>query len=78
MLYLIPLRSIMLEVPSVFGIKCDSCNSYATTLKYNKGAIELAKEPKHIPRTKHISIKWHHFREHIKPVTTKTLYIERN
>ena len=67
----------MLEVPSVFGIKCDSCNSYATTLKYNKGAIELAKEPKHRPLTKHISIKWHHFREHINQGTSKIVYTEK-
>ena len=25
--YLIPLRHIMLEVSSIFGMKCDSCNS---------------------------------------------------
>ena len=37
---LIPLRHIMLEVSSVFGMKCDSCNSYTTTFKENKGAIE--------------------------------------
>ena len=41
MRYLIPLRHIMLEVSSVFGMKCDSCNSYTTTFEDNKGAIEL-------------------------------------
>ena len=44
--YLIPLRHIMLEVSSLFGMKCDSCNSYTTTFEDNKGEIELAKEPK--------------------------------
>ena len=43
---LIPLRHIMLEVSSVFGMKCDSCNSYTTTFEDNKGEIELEKEPK--------------------------------
>ena len=56
MRYLIPLRHIMLEVSSVFGMKCDLCNSYTNFFKYNKGAIELAKEPKYIPQTKHFSI----------------------
>ena len=37
---LIPLRHIMLEVSSVFGIRCDSCHSYTTTFEYKKGAIE--------------------------------------
>ena len=39
MIYLIPLRNIMVEVSSVLGMKCDLCNSYTTTLEDNKGAI---------------------------------------
>ena len=40
---------IMLEVSSVFGIKCDLYNPYNTSFEDNKGAIELAKEPKYKP-----------------------------
>ena len=50
MRHLIPLRHIMLEVSSAFGMKCDSCNSYTTTFEYNKVAIELEKEPKYRPQ----------------------------
>ena len=32
----------------------------------NNGAIELAKAPKIRPRTKHIALKYHHFREHVR------------
>ena len=32
----------------------------------NNGAIELAKAPKNCPCTKHIALKYHHFREHIR------------
>ena len=32
----------------------------------NKGAIELAKAPKIRPCTKHIALKYHHFREHVR------------
>ena len=32
----------------------------------NRGALELAKMPKLGPRTKHIVLKYHHFREHIR------------
>ena len=32
----------------------------------NNGAIELAKAPKIRPRTKHIALKYHHFREHVQ------------
>ena len=36
MIELIPLRHIILEVLSVFGIICDSCHSYTTTFEDNK------------------------------------------
>ena len=49
MIDLIQLRHIMLEVSSVFGIKCHSCNSYTTTFEGNKGATELEKEPSYRP-----------------------------
>ena len=76
--YLIPLRQIIFDVSVIFGMEFDFCNSYTTTFKYNKGAIELAKESKYRPRTKNISIKWDHFREHIRQVTSKIVYIETN
>ena len=43
----------------------------------NMGALELAKVPKMRPRTKHINLVYHHFREHVRqkeitvhPITT--------
>ena len=59
-------------------MKSDSCNLYTTTFKDNKGSIELAKEPKYRPQTKHLDIKWNHFKEHIKRGTSKIVYIETN
>jgi hypothetical protein len=32
----------------------------------NSGALEMATTPKMRPRTKHINIKYHHFREHVR------------
>ena len=32
----------------------------------SNGAIELAKAPNIRPRTKHTSLKYHHFREHVQ------------
>ena len=71
-------RHIILEVSSVFGMKCDSCNSYTTTFEDNKGSFELEKEPKYRPKTSHRSIKWNHFREHIKKGTSKIVYTKTN
>ena len=42
---------------------------FTTTFEENKGSIELAKETKYRPQKKNISIKWYHFREHIKQGT---------
>ena len=56
MKYLIPLRHIMLEVSSVCGMKCDSCNSYTTTFEEMKGATELTKN-KNTDLKNHLSIK---------------------
>jgi hypothetical protein len=39
---------------------------YCKAFEDNSGALELAKSPKLRPRTKHINIKYHHFREFVK------------
>ena len=41
------------------------------TFENNKGSEELSKVPKYRPRTKHIAIKYHHFREWVKNGTIK-------
>ena len=39
---------------------------YCKAFEDNMGAIELAKTPKMRPRTKHINLVYHHFREHVR------------
>lgn len=39
---------------------------HCKAFKDNIGALELAKVPKMRPRTKHINLVFHHFREHVK------------
>ena len=75
---LIPWMQTILDVPSVLGMKFDSCNSYTITFKDNKGSSELSKEPKYRPWSNQLSFKWHHFRDHIRWGTSKTDYIETN
>ena len=36
-----------------------------TAFEDNSGALELARSPKMRPRTKHINVKYHHFRSHV-------------
>ena len=39
---------------------------YCKAFEDNSGALELAKTPRLRPRTKHINIVYHHFREHVR------------
>jgi hypothetical protein len=48
---------------------------FCTVFKDNSGALELAKTPKMRPRTKHINVKYHHFREHVADGTVKIFKI---
>ena len=47
------------------------CNAFED----NTGALELAKVPKMRPRTKHINIKYHHFRAHVQSGTVKVQHV---
>ncbi len=42
---------------------------YCKVFEDNAGAIEIANVPKMRPRTKHLNIKYHHFREEVKKGT---------
>jgi hypothetical protein len=39
---------------------------YCKAFEDNSGALELARLPKMRPRTKHINVRFHHFREHVR------------
>ena len=50
--------------------------TYSTVFKDNNGALELAKAPKMIHRTKHIAIKYHHFGDQVQKKTVKIEHID--
>ena len=61
-----------------FQVICNLPNVYCKVFEDNSGALELARLPKLRPRTKHINVCYHHFREHVRkglikifPVSTK-------
>jgi hypothetical protein len=39
---------------------------YCKAFEDNSGALELAKAPKMRPRTKHINLVFHHFRDYVR------------
>ena len=61
---MIPLHNIFDELKEVDFIVFDNkiTKTYSTVYEDNRGALELAREPKFRPRTKHIATKYHHFR----------------
>ena len=51
-------------------------NEYSKAFEDNSGALELAKTPKKRPRTKHINLVYHHFREHVRKRSIKLFPID--
>ena len=52
-------EAVAMGVPVKVGAPVIHCK----TLEDNSGALQLARLPKMRPRTKHINVKYHHFRE---------------
>ena len=48
---------------------------HCTIFEDNAGAIEIAQVPKMRPRTKHLNIKYHHFREEVKKGTISIYHV---
>ena len=51
-------------------------NMMCVVFEDNNGAIKLAKTPKMRPRTKHLSIKYHHFSSFVAKGVIRTLKVD--
>ena len=63
---LIPLRRLLKEVQGVLKFKSSISSTACTLFEDNQGAVALANVPKMTPRSKHIAIPYHFFREHVR------------
>ena len=63
---IIPLMDQVNEMNLIFDNDAGKPTIRCTLFEDNNGALELATAPRYRPRTKHIGIKYHHFREHVK------------
>jgi hypothetical protein len=62
----IPVMNLIEEIKSKgFQVICTKPYVYCKVFEDNSGALELARLPKLRPRTKHINVCYHHFREHV-------------
>ena len=62
----IPFLGLIGELKDILNLEIPKPEIKCTLFEDNNGALELAKQPRYRPRTKHIAIKYHHFREHVK------------
>ncbi len=75
----IPVMNLIQEMREKgFQVICTLPSIYCKVFEDNSGALELARLPKLRPRTKHINVCYHHFREHVHkglikifPISTK-------
>jgi hypothetical protein len=67
----------LLEEAQKKGIKVNAkpCKVHCKVFEDNEGAIEIAMVPKMRPRTKHLNIKYHHFREEVKKGTVSIYHV---
>ena len=61
----IPLMTLMEEINSVFTLFIDQPNFYCKVFEDNQSCIKMAASPKFTPRTKHIALKYHHFKSFV-------------
>ena len=63
---LLPMRELLTEITQHFNIVPDAPTIHCTLFEDNVGAETLAKAPKMNARTKHIALKYHHFRSAVR------------
>ena len=65
---LLPLRQLVFEVADALNIKRDEVTKVCRVWEDNKGALTIANAPFNnmTPRTKHLAVKLHWFKSHIK------------
>ena len=63
---IIPMTEHLQQLEKMLNIESKRPSVNCKLFEDNNGAIKLAKSPKICPRTKHIALKYNHFREHVR------------
>ena len=72
----IPLNNLMKEINEVFPLHIPEPKFVMKVYEDNQSCIAMSKNPKFTNRTKHIAIKYHHFRKNVKTSSNKDGFIE--
>jgi hypothetical protein len=73
---LVPMRDLLQELAQATKLIVGSTFAHSTVFEDNKGCVELANAPKMRPRTRHIALKYHHFRSHVEKGHIKISWID--
>ena len=72
----IPLLEVLNHIQKAIEVEIEEPVVRCTVFEDNMGALELAIAPKMRPRTRHIAVKYHHFREHVERGLIKVVYVD--
>ena len=72
----LPLMELLKEIRITIPAEDKTPTVHCTIFEDNKGCIDLVKTPRMRPRTKHIALKYHHFRSSVKSGAVSIKYIE--
>jgi len=75
---LIPIKNLIEYLNTFIKINNQEINTYSTLFEDNEGTLQLATEHKYRPRTKHICVKYHHFRQYVKDKVISIRSIDTN
>ena len=73
---LIPLRCLLKELQGVFHFERSVTRTASTVFEDNMGALTLVNVLKLTPRSKHIAIPYHFFREFIRKKEVAVVHVE--
>ena len=72
----IPLIELLKEINEVFPIYLPTPKIKCKVYEDNESCISLATKQKFSPRTKHIALKYHHFRAHVNNGTIDVVSVD--
>jgi hypothetical protein len=72
----IPFLNIMAEIGNILDVFSPKPKVHCKVFEDNMSCIKVAESPKFTPCTKHIAIKYHHFRKHVADGTVTIHHID--
>jgi hypothetical protein len=72
----LPFLNLMSEIKAFLPVSNQEPKFFCKVWEDNQSCIKVAKSPKFTPRTKHIALKYHHFRHFVSDGTIAIEYID--